>query len=141
MGQERNTVLLDRSFLVPSGLEEPWLSFLGTVFLSCPIRLTHAAMIADPISWRGDGAYVAVNSLEAGSRRVIRVYSREGTLETRRGGVRFFRRTPHRSDRRVVEFQQSSCQTAASGTLILLCLLSSFKTVYSSGQQATTIGI
>ncbi|KAJ5229601.1 hypothetical protein N7489_010309 [Penicillium chrysogenum] len=34
------------------------------------------------ISWRGDGAYVAVNSLEAGSRRVIRVYSREGTLDS-----------------------------------------------------------
>ncbi|OQE91889.1 hypothetical protein PENNAL_c0008G02372 [Penicillium nalgiovense] len=34
------------------------------------------------ISWRGDGAYVAVNSLEAGSRRVIRVYSRDGTLDS-----------------------------------------------------------
>jgi elongator complex protein 1 len=34
------------------------------------------------ISWRGDGAYVAVNSIEAGVRRVIRVYSREGTLDS-----------------------------------------------------------
>lgn len=34
------------------------------------------------ISWRGDGAYVAVNSIEPGSRRVIRVYSREGTLDS-----------------------------------------------------------
>ncbi|GES62588.1 elongator complex protein 1 [Aspergillus terreus] len=34
------------------------------------------------ISWRGDGAYVAVNSIEQGSRRVIRVYSREGTLDS-----------------------------------------------------------
>lgn len=34
------------------------------------------------ISWRGDGAYVAVNSVEAGSRRVIRVYSREGVLDS-----------------------------------------------------------
>ena len=34
------------------------------------------------ISWRGDGAYVAVNSIEAESRRVIRVYSREGVLES-----------------------------------------------------------
>lgn len=34
------------------------------------------------ISWRGDGAYVAINSMEAGSRRVIRVYSREGVLDS-----------------------------------------------------------
>ncbi|KAJ5570934.1 hypothetical protein N7535_004594 [Penicillium sp. DV-2018c] len=34
------------------------------------------------ISWRGDGAYVAVNSVETGIRRVIRVYSREGTLDS-----------------------------------------------------------
>ncbi|RHZ73514.1 hypothetical protein CDV55_109099 [Aspergillus turcosus] len=34
------------------------------------------------ISWRGDGAYVAVNSIETGVRRVIRVYSREGTLDS-----------------------------------------------------------
>lgn len=34
------------------------------------------------ISWRGDGAYVAVNGLEPGSRRVIRVYSREGALDS-----------------------------------------------------------
>ncbi|EEP80749.1 conserved hypothetical protein [Uncinocarpus reesii 1704] len=34
------------------------------------------------ISWRGDGAFVAVNSIEPGSRRVIRVYSREGVLDS-----------------------------------------------------------
>lgn len=34
------------------------------------------------ISWRGDGAYVAVNSIEAEARRAIRVYSREGTLDS-----------------------------------------------------------
>jgi len=34
------------------------------------------------ISWRGDGAYVAVNSIETGVRRVIRVYSRDGVLDS-----------------------------------------------------------
>lgn len=34
------------------------------------------------ISWRGDGSYVAINSVEPGSRRVIRVYSREGSLDS-----------------------------------------------------------
>lgn len=34
------------------------------------------------ISWRGDGSYVAVNSIESGLRRVIRVYSREGSLDS-----------------------------------------------------------
>ncbi|KAI5289157.1 hypothetical protein KEM54_004314 [Ascosphaera aggregata] len=34
------------------------------------------------LSWRGDGAYLAVNSLQATSRRVIRVYSREGVLDS-----------------------------------------------------------
>ena len=34
------------------------------------------------ISWRGDGAYVAVNSIESETRRVIRVYSREGILDS-----------------------------------------------------------
>ena len=34
------------------------------------------------ITWRGDGAYVAVNSVESGTRRVIRVYSREGILDS-----------------------------------------------------------
>ena len=33
------------------------------------------------ISWRGDGAYVAVNSTMSSSRRVIRIYSREGELD------------------------------------------------------------
>ena len=36
---------------------------------------------ATTISWRGDGAYVAVNSVQSSPRRVIRVYSREGTLD------------------------------------------------------------
>lgn len=34
------------------------------------------------ISWRGDGSYVAINSVQEGSRRVIRVYSREGELDS-----------------------------------------------------------
>ncbi|KAF1991047.1 putative killer toxin sensitivity protein [Aulographum hederae CBS 113979] len=34
------------------------------------------------ISWRGDGAFVAVNSIENGKRRMIRVYSREGVLDS-----------------------------------------------------------
>ena len=34
------------------------------------------------ISWRGDGAYVAVNTIEAEKRRIVRIYSREGTLDS-----------------------------------------------------------
>jgi len=34
------------------------------------------------ISWRGDGAYVAVNSIEAKAKRMIRVYSRDGILDS-----------------------------------------------------------
>ena len=34
------------------------------------------------VSWRGDGAFVAVNSVQGGTRRVIRVYSREGELDS-----------------------------------------------------------
>ncbi|KAI9887623.1 MAG: hypothetical protein M1823_000607 [Watsoniomyces obsoletus] len=34
------------------------------------------------ISWRGDGAYVAVSTIHAGQRRVIRVYDRDGTLDS-----------------------------------------------------------
>ncbi|KAI1825685.1 elongator complex protein [Xylaria intraflava] len=34
------------------------------------------------ISWRGDGAYVAITSIEDGTRRVIRVYSRDGVLDS-----------------------------------------------------------
>ena len=33
------------------------------------------------VSWRGDGSYVAVNRIESG-RRVIQVYSRDGTLDS-----------------------------------------------------------
>jgi elongator complex protein 1 len=36
----------------------------------------------ETISWRGDGAYVAINSTQPGSRRVIRVYTREGVLDS-----------------------------------------------------------
>jgi elongator complex protein 1 len=34
------------------------------------------------ISWRGDGSYLAVSTIESGSRRIIRVYSREGVLDS-----------------------------------------------------------
>lgn len=35
------------------------------------------------ISWRGDGAYVAINAIEESiQRRVIRIYSRDGTLDS-----------------------------------------------------------
>ncbi|KAI1281814.1 IKI3 family-domain-containing protein [Xylaria sp. FL0933] len=34
------------------------------------------------ISWRGDGAYVAISAIEDGVRRVIRVYSRDGILDS-----------------------------------------------------------
>ncbi|KPM45720.1 Elongator complex protein 1 [Neonectria ditissima] len=37
---------------------------------------------ATTISWRGDGAYVAINAVENGARRVVRVYSREGELDS-----------------------------------------------------------
>lgn len=33
------------------------------------------------ISWRGDGAYVAISAVHSASRRLIRVYSREGILD------------------------------------------------------------
>ncbi|KAH8596498.1 elongator complex protein-like protein 1 [Bisporella sp. PMI_857] len=34
------------------------------------------------ISWRGDGAYLAISTVEGRSRRLIRVYSREGVLDS-----------------------------------------------------------
>ena len=34
------------------------------------------------ISWRGDGNYVAINSIVSDSRRVVRVFSREGVLDS-----------------------------------------------------------
>ncbi|KAI0205480.1 elongator complex protein [Astrocystis sublimbata] len=34
------------------------------------------------ISWRGDGSYVAISAIENGIRRVIRVYSRDGVLDS-----------------------------------------------------------
>ncbi|KAI5778207.1 IKI3 family-domain-containing protein [Geopyxis carbonaria] len=33
-------------------------------------------------SWRGDGQYLAISSVEGGTRRVIRVFSREGVLDS-----------------------------------------------------------
>ncbi|OJD33532.1 elongator complex protein 1 [Diplodia corticola] len=34
------------------------------------------------LTWRGDGAYLAVNSVESDERRMVRVYSREGALDS-----------------------------------------------------------
>lgn len=34
------------------------------------------------ISWRGDGAFLAVNRVVPNSRRVIRIFTREGTIES-----------------------------------------------------------
>jgi elongator complex protein 1 len=34
------------------------------------------------ISWRGDGAFVAISAIEEGRKRLIRVYSREGVLDS-----------------------------------------------------------
>ena len=34
------------------------------------------------ITWRGDGAFLAITSVEKGERRVVRVFSREGTLDS-----------------------------------------------------------
>lgn len=34
------------------------------------------------VSWRGDGAYVAINFLQEGVRRVIRVFNRDGELDS-----------------------------------------------------------
>lgn len=34
------------------------------------------------ISWRGDGTYLAISTIEGNSRRLIRVYSREGVLDS-----------------------------------------------------------
>ena len=34
------------------------------------------------ISWRGDGAYLAISTIESGARRLIRVYSRDGVLDS-----------------------------------------------------------
>ena len=34
------------------------------------------------ITWRGDGAYLSISTIEAGTRRLIRVYSREGALDS-----------------------------------------------------------
>lgn len=44
--------------------------------------LSHHDRMKTTVSWRGDGAYVAVNSIGSGSRRVIRVFSREGSLDS-----------------------------------------------------------
>ena len=44
--------------------------------------LSHHDNRITTISWRGDGAYIALNSIEVESRRVIRFYSREGSLDS-----------------------------------------------------------
>lgn len=36
---------------------------------------------ATTISWRGDGAYVAISAVESATRRLIRVYTRDGVLD------------------------------------------------------------
>ncbi|THW99856.1 IkappaB kinase complex, IKAP component [Aureobasidium pullulans] len=45
-------------------------------------QLSSLDQMQTTISWRGDGAYLAVNSVQDGKRRMIRVYSREGVLES-----------------------------------------------------------
>jgi len=45
------------------------------------------------ISWRGDGAYLALSSVEENRQRVIRVYSREGVLESVSEPVDYFEGT------------------------------------------------
>jgi elongator complex protein 1 len=42
------------------------------------------------ISWRGDGEFVAVNAVEEGVRRLMRVYSREGVLDSVSEPVDYF---------------------------------------------------
>ena len=37
---------------------------------------------ATTVTWRGDGAYVAINAVQGGNKRMIRVYSREGILDS-----------------------------------------------------------
>ena len=44
--------------------------------------LSHHDTRNTSISWRGDGTFVAVNKVEADTRRVIRVYSRDGSLDS-----------------------------------------------------------
>ncbi|KAL6714895.1 putative elongator complex protein 1 [Lecanora helva] len=45
-------------------------------------RLSEYDMYETTISWRGDGDYVAINSVVSDCRRVIRVYSRDGILNS-----------------------------------------------------------
>ncbi|KAI5269967.1 IkappaB kinase complex, IKAP component [Aureobasidium subglaciale] len=45
-------------------------------------QLSSLDQMQTTISWRGDGAYLAVNSVQDEKRRMIRVYSREGVLES-----------------------------------------------------------
>jgi elongator complex protein 1 len=45
-------------------------------------QLSTLDLMQTTISWRGDGACLAVNSVQDGKRRLIRVYSREGVLES-----------------------------------------------------------
>jgi elongator complex protein 1 len=45
-------------------------------------QLSSLDQMQTTISWRGDGAYLAVNSVQDENRRIIRDYSREGVLES-----------------------------------------------------------
>ncbi|KAH0358198.1 IkappaB kinase complex, IKAP component, partial [Aureobasidium melanogenum] len=45
-------------------------------------QLSSMDQMQTTISWRGDGAYLAVNSVQDEKRRMIRVYSREGVLDS-----------------------------------------------------------
>lgn len=52
-----------------------------------PEHVDEGALSADDdgkvrISWRGDGAYLAISTVESEKRRLIRIYSREGTLDS-----------------------------------------------------------
>lgn len=45
-------------------------------------RLSHLDSGRTTVSWRGDGAYLAVNRVVPDSRRVIRIFARDGTLDS-----------------------------------------------------------
>jgi elongator complex protein 1 len=45
-------------------------------------KLSHYDDSTTVISWRGDGSYLAISTIENQERRIIRVYSREGQLDS-----------------------------------------------------------
>ncbi|KIW05416.1 uncharacterized protein PV09_03927 [Verruconis gallopava] len=53
-------------------------------------RLSEYDDKATRITWRGDGQYFAINAVESGVRRLMRVYSREGVLDSVSEPVDFF---------------------------------------------------